>query len=42
MNATRLSLNIADDVDAFWFAYALAEKLDISPIIPASIFGKEV
>ncbi|MFQ1014335.1 hypothetical protein [Avibacterium paragallinarum] len=41
MNATRLSLSIADDIDAFWFAYALSEKLGISPTIPTGLFGGE-
>ncbi|MDC2825712.1 hypothetical protein PHA51_06630 [Rodentibacter pneumotropicus] len=42
MNAIRLSMNVKDDVDAFWLAYAIADKLNIQPMIPSGIFeGKE-
>ncbi|MCW9716839.1 MULTISPECIES: hypothetical protein [unclassified Avibacterium] len=37
--ATRLSITIADDVDAFWFAYALSERLAVPPTIPTGLFG---
>ncbi|WP_410681343.1 hypothetical protein [Avibacterium paragallinarum] len=40
-HTTRLSLSVADDIDAFWFAYALSEKLEISPTIPTGLFGGE-
>lgn len=36
--ASRLSLYVADDIDAFWFAYALADKLSITPTIPDGVF----
>ncbi|MCW9734218.1 hypothetical protein L5B97_12215 [Avibacterium sp. 20-15] len=39
MNATRLSLSVADDIDAFWFAYALSERLAVPPTIPTGLFG---
>lgn len=41
MNSTRLSLSVSDDIDAFWFAYALSEKIGISPTIPTGLFGGE-
>lgn len=41
MNSTRLSLSVSDDIDAFWFAYALSEKIGISPTIPTELFGGE-
>lgn len=39
MKATRLSINVADSVDAFWFAYALADKLSVTPVIPTGVLG---
>ncbi|OOF38262.1 hypothetical protein BKK47_09690 [Rodentibacter mrazii] len=39
INAIRLSMNVKDDVDAFWLAYAIADKLNIQPTIPNGIFG---
>lgn len=41
-HATRLSISMTDDIDAFWFAYALAEQLEIAPVIPAGLFEKDV
>ena len=39
-DATRLSISITDDIDSFWFAYALAENLGVSPTIPMGLFKK--
>lgn len=39
IKASRLSLNVADDTDAFWLAYLLAHHLSIIPTVPNDIFS---
>lgn len=41
MNATRLSMSVVDDIDAFWLSYLLADRLAVVPSIPKEIFDKE-
>ncbi|PJG84812.1 hypothetical protein [Conservatibacter flavescens] len=38
VNATRLSISVIDDIDAFWLTYALANKLSIVPVVPTEAF----
>lgn len=40
MQAPRLSISVTDDIDAFWLAYALANRLNVQPVVPTDIFNR--
>lgn len=41
INASRLSLSVIDDTDAFWLTYVLANKLNVVPMVPKEVFKGE-